>query len=299
MRLSHILLGILTAAIWGFNFVFVKLGLQEMPPLLFCAIRFFLVSIPIVFFIPKPSVPFKKVISYGLITFALQFGLMMVALKTDIPAGLSALILQVQVFFSLFFALIFLKERLTQQQIFAAIICFSGLGIIWTHMTYGTSWIGFCLEIAYALSAAVSNVLIKKMDNVEPLNLIAWGGLVSVPALIMFSLVFEGASEIIPSMHRISWMGILALGYGAYISTWVGYGFWNQLIKKYSISSIIPFLLLVPLFGMLGSYLIFHESLPQWKLAAGLLIVFGLSIHCLSPIFTKSRSNSSPGAAKR
>jgi len=62
MNRKDIGLAVLVVAIWGFNFVVIKVGLKEIPPILLCALRFFLSAFPAVFFIKRPAVPFRSVI---------------------------------------------------------------------------------------------------------------------------------------------------------------------------------------------------------------------------------------------
>lgn len=73
MPVSHLLLALLVVVVWGFNFLFVTFGLQEISPLLLCALRFLLASVPAIFFIKLPSASLRIVALYGLVMFALQF----------------------------------------------------------------------------------------------------------------------------------------------------------------------------------------------------------------------------------
>ncbi len=111
MPFSHLLLALLVVFVWGINFIFVKLSLEEFSPLLLCAVRFLLASVPAVFFIKPPAVPFKIIAGYGLIMFALQFALLFIGLRVGMTPGVASLLMQVQVFFSMFFAIIFLGEQ--------------------------------------------------------------------------------------------------------------------------------------------------------------------------------------------
>ncbi|UJP08202.1 MAG: EamA family transporter [Nitrosomonas sp.] len=76
MHLQHIALAIAVAVIWGFNFVMIKAGLDELPPILLCALRFFFEAFPTVFFIRQPNIAFRQVAAFGLVMFALQFTLL-------------------------------------------------------------------------------------------------------------------------------------------------------------------------------------------------------------------------------
>ena len=52
LPVSSILLALLIATVWGFNFLIIKIGLGQIPPITLCAIRFLLAAFPAVFFCP-------------------------------------------------------------------------------------------------------------------------------------------------------------------------------------------------------------------------------------------------------
>lgn len=300
MPFLHLLLAVGSAAAWGFNFVFIKLGLQEIPPFLLCTLRFLLVSVPIVFFVPRPAIPFRQLAIYGLVNFAIQFSLLFWGIQEEMPAGLSSIILQVQMILSLIFAGIFLKERVTRMQLVGTLISFAGLAIVWTNLRQTASYFGFLLEIGGAAALAVGNLLTRKIGAVNPLALVAWGCLISTPPLAVLSFLIEGPDQIVSSLQHISWIGVLSIIYTAYVSTWFAYGVWSWLLGKYPVSSIIPFTLLTPIFGMFGAYFIFQEPLQTWKLNASFFILFGLGVHLFGPqiaaIFRQKTTQELPGS---
>src|SRR5690349_6012897 len=110
MRISHLFLTLLVVLIWATNFIFVELALRDLSPLTLCSLRFIFASLPAIFFIKPPAVPFKYIIAYGFITFGLQFSLLFLGMYAGVSPGLAALLMQMQVFFSLFFAYLFLQE---------------------------------------------------------------------------------------------------------------------------------------------------------------------------------------------
>lgn len=283
MRPLHLLLAITVAAAWGFNFAFVKIGLYQIPPFLLCTLRFFLVSVPVIFFVPRPAVSFKVLALYGLINFALQFSLLFWGIQENMPAGLSSIILQFQMVLSLFFAGFFLKERVTTIQIFGAIVAFIGLGVVWLQVNHTTSYMGFLLEVGGAAALAVGNLLTRQIGQVNPFSLVAWGCFIATPPLAIISLCVEGPQKIAEVMSHLSWLSILSVGYITYISTWFAYSSWSWLLGKYRVLTIIPFTLLTPLFGMIGAHYVFNEPLESWKVEAGVLIVLGLSIQIIGP----------------
>ena len=283
MPLKHILLAILVAAIWGFNFLFVKLGVQEIPPLFLCALRFFVVSFPAIFFLPMPTGSFKMVALYGLIMFALQFALIFSGISLGMPAGMASLLLQTGVFFSILFAAFFNAEIPTFWQLSGALISFSGIAIAATHFDANMTPAGFSLVIAGAGASGMGNLITRKIQSIPMATLVCWGSLIAFPPLLIFSFIIEGFSPMVSSIQHFSWLGLTALFYIVYMSTWVGYSAWSWLLRRYPISSVVPFALLVPVFGMLGSTLFLGENFEAWKVLAACLVITGLIVNLIVP----------------
>ncbi len=284
MPISHLLLTMLVVVIWGLNFIFVKLGLGELSPLLLCAVRFFLASIPAVFFIKPPAgVPFKTIALYGLVMFALQFALVFMGMDVGMTPGMASLIMQIQVFFSMFFATIFLGEQLNVGQIVGALVAFMGIGVVAMHFDADVSLLGFIMILGAAATWGVGNLITKKIKTNSFVAVIVWGSFVACFPMFLLSLLFEGPQQLVTSYHQLTWKGIGSLLYIVYASTWVGYGIWNWLLGRYPVGMIVPFTLLVPVVGMLGSILLLGEPFQLWKLVSGLLVISGLCINILSP----------------
>ncbi|HFY0603243.1 TPA: EamA family transporter [Legionella pneumophila] len=282
MPFAHLLLALLVVFVWGINFIFVKLSLEEFSPLLLCAVRFLLASVPAVFFIKPPAVPFKIIAGYGLIMFALQFALLFIGLRVGMTPGVASLLMQVQVFFSMFFAIIFLGEQPQVGQIIGALIAFIGIGVVALHFDHNVSLMGFLCILAAAASWGIGNLITKKIHSVNLIAVIVWSSFVACLPMFILSLVFEGPESFVTAYEHMTWKGILSVLYIVYISTWVGYGVWNWLISRYPVGMVVPFTLLVPVVGILSSVLILGEPFYLWKLVAGLLVISGLCINLLA-----------------
>jgi O-acetylserine/cysteine efflux transporter len=279
MNRKDIGLATLVVAIWGFNFVVIKVGLKEIPPLLLCALRFFLAAFPAVFFIKRPAVPFRSVMAFGLVMFVFQFALLFSGMYAGTTAGMASLVLQVHVFFTVALAVVFLAEQPSVWQIIGALTAFSGIGLVAAHTGGEISALGLILIGAAAASWGIGNLIAKKLGKVDMLALVVWGSLVAWPPLLLLSYLLEQGSWSLEGMAHLSWPTIGAVGYIVYLSTLLGFAVWSWLLSHYPAATVAPFTLLVPVFGFTSSALALGEPLYPWKLAAAILIIAGLCIN--------------------
>lgn len=279
MKLFDCLLAILITAVWGFNFVFIKLGLNDCPPILLCTLRFTLSGFPAVFFLPRPNIKWSILALYGLFMFGIQFCFLFIGLSQGVEPGVASLIAQLQIFFSMFLASLFLKEFIHPTQIIGAIIAFSGIGIVWLHLNSAGTYLGFSFIVMAALSWGIGNLITKKLPSANPISLVVWGSFITTPLLICATLITDGYSKIVFTISHFSLTSILSIIYIVYASTWFAYGLWGNLLKRYPVATVAPFTLLVPVFGMLGAHCFFAEPFPLWKFAAGSIVILGLSIN--------------------
>lgn len=278
---KHLLLALLTVLIWGMNFMAIYLGLKGFPPFLLCALRFCFAAFPWVFILPRPKAPLKYIIAYGVFTFAIQFGFLFSGLHLGLSPGLASLVLQVQVFFSMGLAALFFQDRPSSWKIGGSLISFVGIGIVASHVSGSTSFVGLILTLLAALSWAAGNMLTKKVDAQSPLSLVVWGNLVAFPFMLLLSLLMEGPTLIATSLQQVSWTTIGAIIYIVYLSTHIGYGVWGFLLNTYPTASVVPFTLLVPVIGFLSSVFFLGEELTSWKLLASFFVMAGLVFNLL------------------
>ncbi len=289
MPVSHLLLAVLVAIIWGVNFLFVKMGLEEILPMQLCALRFVLTSIPAIFFIRPPKVPFLLVVKYGMVMFVMQFSFFFLGMYAGMAPGMASLIMQVQVFFSMFFAAMVLNEKPTVYQVLGALVSFSGIALVALHFDKDISFLGFILILAASATWGYGNLITKQSKQINMIALVVWGGFVSSFPLIGLSLLFEGYDNLIISYQHLTWKGVVSVGYIVYASTWVGYGVWNWLLSKYPMGAIVPFTLLVPIFGILSSNLVLEEPIQSWKIVASGLVMAGLCINIIVSRWLEAR----------
>jgi O-acetylserine/cysteine efflux transporter len=272
----HILVVLSIVLIWGVNFIAVFIGLKTLPPFLLCAIRFGLSALPWVFFMPRPRGALKLIVGYGLLNFAMQFGLLFTGIHLGVSPGLASLVLQVQVFFSMGLSFVFFQDKPSAFKVAGSLISFIGIGIVAMHVEEGGTFLGLIFLLMAALSWSAGNMFTKKVNSESPLALVVWGNLFAFPVMAGVSLFYDGPAVIMESLQHSSWATVAAVFYIVYLSTHIGYGLWGFLMKSYSTSAVVPFTLMIPVVGFLSSALYLGEDLPSWKLLASLFIIGGL-----------------------
>jgi O-acetylserine/cysteine efflux transporter len=279
MTATDILIALAVVTIWGVNFVVIKIGLQDLPPILFTALRFLFAALPLVFFVPRPATSWKLVLAYGLFQFAVQFTLLFIGIKLGLPAGLASLVIQLQAFFTIGLAVLMLGERPRLTQLAGALIAFGGMGVVALHLQGQATLVGFVLVVLAGLCWALANIVTRKMGQVNALSLVVWGALVATPPLLAASWLAEGARAWQDAAAHFSIKTFGAVLFQSYPNTILGFGIWAMLIRKYAAATVAPFSLLVPVAGMLSAALVLGEPLQSWKVAAGLLVIGGLALN--------------------
>ena len=283
LPLRHFLLALAVVAVWGTNFVVIKLALGALPPLLFAALRFGLVLFPALFFLARPAVPLGNLALYGLLIGVGQFGLLYVAMNGHISPGLASLVIQVQVFFTIGLSMRIAGERVRMFQWFALLLASAGIAIIILHTDGNTTPLGLFIVLLAALAWAGGNIAAKQGAPANMLAYVVWSSAFAVPPLIALSLVFEGWDAMSAALRAADAGTWAAVAWQAWGNSLFGYAAWGWLLARHPAATITPMALLVPVFGMGGAALMLDEALPPWKLAAAALVMTGLALNLLWP----------------
>ncbi len=279
MTPKDLLLALLVIVVWGMNFVVIKVGLHGMPPMLMGALRFMLAAFPAILFVRRPQVPLRWMLAYGMTISVGQFAFLFYAMYVGMPAGLASLVLQSQAFFTLFFAALFLGERLRGSNLFGLLVAASGLVLIGLQGGQAMTLAGFALTIAAASMWALGNVVTRKLGKVNLVGLVVWGSLIPPLPFLALSLWLEGPELISQSLRTFSLDSLLVLAYLAFGATILGYGLWSRLLSRYPASQVAPFSLLVPVVGISSSALLLGERLGGLQMVGAALVMAGLLIN--------------------
>ncbi len=283
LPLRHFLLALAIVAVWGTNFVVIKLALGHLPPLLFAALRFSLALFPALLFLPRPTVGWRNLALYGVLIGVGQFGLLYLAINGHISPGIASLVVQTQVFFTIGLSMRISGERVQPFQWLALLLATAGIATIGLHTDGTTTALGLFLILGAAMSWAGGNIAAKEGRPSNMLAYVVWSSAYAVPPLFVLSYVFEGGDAIATGLRDASWMTWAAVAWQSWGNSLFGYAAWGWLLARHQAATITPMALLVPVFGMGASTWWLGESLPAWKLLAAALVMGGLAVNLLWP----------------
>ncbi|WP_039028878.1 O-acetylserine/cysteine exporter [Leclercia adecarboxylata] len=279
------LLALLVVVVWGLNFVVIKVGLHNMPPLMLAGLRFMLVAFPALFFVARPKIPFRLLLGYGLTISFGQFAFLFCAINFGMPAGLASLVLQAQAFFTIILGALVFGERLQGKQLAGIALAVVGVLVLAEASLNGqhVALLGFLLTLAAAFSWACGNIFNKKIMQLETrpavMSLVVWSALIPIVPFMLASYLLDGPTVMYNSLVTIDVTTILSLVYLAFVATIIGYGIWGTLLGRYETWRVAPLSLLVPVVGIASAALLLAEKLGALQLIGAVLVMAGLYIN--------------------
>ena len=278
MKPQHVALAVLIAAVWGFNFVAIKWGVTDVPPFFLTAARFALAAFPALLFIARPKENWRWVMGFGMVLGVGQFGFLFLAVRLGLPVGLTSLVMQAQAFWTMLFAWLVLNEIPLARQIWGAIIGLAGIATIALGRWTGPELLPLLLCVIAAAGWAAANIISKKAKPKDTLSFVVWSSLAVPLPMLMLSWIFEDHGQIMTAVTSPTLQVVGSLVYLAFLSTLFGYAAWNYLFNHYAASTVAPFSLLVPLFGILGGIVVFGERFDMFDCVGAIFIVGGLLV---------------------
>lgn len=295
LPLRHLLLALAVVAIWGSNFVVIKYALHTLPPMTLAVLRFSFAFVPACFFLRRPDVGWRNLGGYGLLIGVGQFGLLYLAMRSQISPGLASLVVQTQVFFTLLLAVRLRKERVLPAQWLGLALAAGGIALIASHTDGSTTPLGVAMVLAAAFSWACANLLTQRAGRIDMLAYVVWSSAFAVPPLLVLALLIDGPAQVAAGVAAAdlgTWGAVLWQAVG---NTLFGYGVWSWLLARHPAARIVPMALLVPVFGLGSASLLMGEPMPGWKLMAAALVLGGLAINLFGPALLR---RAAPGGAR-
>ncbi|MGW6623164.1 EamA family transporter [Nocardia sp. NPDC055002] len=277
------LLGLTVVVLWGLNFLAIRIGLDHFPPFFFVALRFAVIAIPVLIFIPRPAVRTRWLLLYGTGFGILQFAFLFTAMRTGMPTGLASLVLQSSAPFTVLLGAVLLRERLRPVQVAGLAVAMFGMVIIGADRMANATLLPVLLTLAGGLGWAFGNIGARQAGadspGYNPLHLTLWMSVVPVVPMLALSMAVEGPGTGFRAVGAaFSADGLPALGAVAYIAvlaTVCGSGLWTYLMSRYPAGTVAPLSLLVPVVGIAAAWVVLDEQPSVAALIGGAIVIAG------------------------
>jgi drug/metabolite transporter (DMT)-like permease len=263
-------------AIWGFNIVAVKLSADRFPPVFLTFLRFLIVGLVVWPWLRIRSGGMGWLLTAAICSGGLQFALMYTGVAMSESMSSVAIGGQLGVPFATLLSVLLLGERIHWRRWLGIAMSFAGVVLIGFSPDVFSSWAGLLLIVIAAFTGAVGLVAIKRVPELEPLELQAWLAWGSVPLLLPLSLLLEDGQ--LASLTTAGVTGWSALLYSAVLASLVAHTSYFALIRRYPVSSVAPVTVLTPLFSVFFAVLILGDALDGRMLAGGLLTLSGVTV---------------------
>ena len=279
--IRHRLLAVVVAVIWGANFIAIHASLEVFPPFLCSALRFTLMAIPTILLVPRPQVPTRWLVGYGVGFGILQFAFLYLAMDAGMPTGLASLVLQSSAPFTVVLGAVLLGERLGARAASGVAVAALGMALVGSQrLSTEAGLLPFVLTLMAGLGWAFGNLASRLAAAPKPLHLTLWMTVVPPLPMLALSLLVEGPERLGSALRESltvaalpAWAG---LGYTTLLATVVGSGIWTWLMARHPSGTVAPFSMLVPVTGLALAWLLLGEVPAPLELAGGVLVVGGV-----------------------
>lgn len=280
MRARDFLILMLVCLAWGYSNVLSRtvVGNWQVPPLFFAALRFAIVAVvtlPWLWPMPRPR---RRVALIAFLMGAGNFALLFIGLRTA-TASAASIVIQIGVPFTTLLSIVLLGERVRVRRGIGIALTLAGVVlVVWRPGGMQLS-AGLWFVVAAAFAGSLGAVLMKQVDNVEPLRFQAWVGLVSAVPLTLASGLFEQGQW--QSALAIGWPFVAAVLFAALVVSVMAHTAYYGLIQRYEANLLAPLTLMTPLSAIALGVLLNGERLDARMIAGAGLALLGVLVVAL------------------
>jgi len=271
--------------IWGTTWFFIKIGLEDLPPISFAAARFILAVLILAFVIflqkiplPKTSREWKLIALTGVLQFSINYSLVFWS-EQYISSGLAAVLQAMITVFGLALAWFHLpNERITRLKVFAVLLGIGGVATIFLEQLQINSVMAFagCIAIVVgAYAAAHASILIKTYGGkIHPASLVFWQMIYGLLPLILYGLIMEGN----PLSFNWTPKAIFAVLYLTIFGTIAAFWLYYWLLSRIESTRAMMISLVTPLIAVIIGAFFLDEKLPPQTIFGGILILASIGL---------------------
>jgi len=277
MNLRGLMMLMVVCLVWAFNFVAGAKGMQQFSPLMFMVLRFSLLLILTLPFLRRPPAgQWPRLAAAAISIGSVHFCFMFWALQRAGDVSSVAILQQTYVPIAVLLAIFMLGESIGLHRLLAIAVAFAGVVILGFDPHVLSQPDAMALALASAFFQALGSIFLRGIVGVSPMNFQAWTAILSLPLLLSLSLVLEtGQLESIRSAQPLHWASVAFSAIGASV---VGHGLFFYMAQRYPISSIMPYMLMMPVFAVMFGVLVWGDQ-PGWRvLVGGSLVLTGILV---------------------
>jgi len=283
MTIKDISISLALMCLWGLNFSVIKLGATQIDPIILTALRFTFAVFPAILFVRRPPQAIRYLIAYGL-TFGLGvWGMMVWSISLGVSAGMAGLLMDMSIISSLALGYFLLNETITRNKIIGASLAVFGLLVSLNIADGSVPLKALPLTLIAAFCWSLMSLIVKKSQTKQVFAFSVWGMAFAPIPLIAFAYLSNGIKPFIDLQSQLNYQVWFSILFQAYPTTLFGYWIWNKMTVKYPLSTMAPFTLLTPIFGLIGSVIIYNEEVSLMKATAYALILGGMAVSQWQP----------------
>ena len=275
MKLRDIALALAAPILWGVGFTFAKPALQQFTPMLMMVMIYVATALLLIGRRRRLRTPPWAMLVIGVCGGALQSILIFSGLS-HLPASTAVLVVQSQVPFAVLCAWLIGKERLSAARLIGTAIALGGVALVAGAPEATSDYPSLVLVVLGALVWAAAQALIRTFGRDDGPTTTGMIALVSAPLALAGSLLFEsGQWESMRTATSADWGALAVVFLLGYL---LAYSAWYQVLGKYRVDQVTPFILLMPIAGVITGALALGEELSTRVLIGGAIILVGLWI---------------------
>ncbi|MEP3655594.1 MAG: EamA family transporter [Litorimonas sp.] len=282
MSLREFCVLMMVCTVWGLHFVVMKFTVVDMgvPPLFYAALRMTILALILLPFLRWHKGQMKAILIAGLGFGAFNYAFMFPAMQLT-TASAAAVTIELYMPFSIILSVLILGERIGPWRITGSVLAFVGVVLIGLGTPSEAAGPGFALGIAFmacaAMSEAVGAISVKSVKTANPVQLLAWFGVVGSVVLWPLSLIFESNQmSAFASDTRVNFG--LALMYSVLLVSLLAHGSYYWLLQRLPIHTVAPSGLMTTVIGVAAGVLILKEAPTAILLLGALITLSGISI---------------------
>ena len=276
---------ILVPFLWGLQFVVIKLAIAGFPPLFLLGLRFACMAVLLLPFAGLPSRDkLWPVLLISIFMGGLNFSFAFLGLAQG-SASVAGVVMQLYTPFAVLLAWPLLGDRPSVRVLGGVAIAFAGV-LLTSGGGAALKWLPTLLLAASTFCLAVGSILVKRHGPFEPMKLLAWMSLFTVPQVLAVSAITEHGQ--LASLLTAPMSAWLALLYLILLGGILGFGLWFWLIATATMSRVAPYALLQTVFAVAAGVVLLGEPFTA-RLLMGMVI-------CIAGVVLTQRASTSPAA---